>query len=247
LERDSVSGTLRPGEHLEMPPVELRVATAMQTVDAMTRGQIAEMEVKDEEKQRVFGVIPNFFVSYNWTAQPLTAKQKFELGWHATLDPTRFIFATIPAGIQQARGTYPGFDSGWAGYGERYGAILATATTSTLLRGSIMPAIFHQDPRYFYKGTGTIKARAFYAMSTAVRTRGDNGHWQVSSGILADFAAGAISNLYYAPSDRHGADLTLESGAISIGGVAIAHVMQEFLFKHVTARHGRGGQADPQQ
>jgi len=227
---------MRPGEQYVMPATaQMKIATAKQSVDVtVTTQELAEDEIKEEEKQRVAGVIPNFFVSYNWKAEPLTAKQKFELGWKATLDPTHFIFSAAGAGIDYANNNFPGFGRGWSGYGKRYGASLADSTTGTMIRGSIMPAVFHQDPRYFYKGTGSVPSRFFYALSTAVRSRGDNGHWQVSSGILADFASGAISNLYYAPSDRHGAALTFENGALGTVGVGVGHVIQEFVFKHLT-------------
>jgi hypothetical protein len=232
----TVEGRMRAGEQYVMPATaEMKIATAKQSVDVtFTREELAEDEIKEQEKQRVAGVIPNFFVSYNWKAEPLTAKQKFELGWKATLDPTHFIFSAAGAGIDYANNDFPGFGRGWSGYGKRYGASLADSTTGTMIRGSIMPAVFHQDPRYFYKGTGSVPSRFWYALSTAVRSRGDNGHWQVSSGILADFASGGISNLYYAPSDRHGAALTFENGALGTVGVGVGHVIQEFVFKHLT-------------
>ena len=231
----TVNGNMRAGEQYVMPPVPMKIAAANQTVDVtFTREELAEDEIKQQEKQRVVAIVPNFFVSYNWKAEPLTAKQKFELGAHATFDPTHFIFSAASAGIEYADNTFPGFGTGWGAYGKLYGAALADSTTETLMRGSIMPAVFHQDPRYFYKGTGTVSSRFWYALSTAVRSRGDNGHWQVSSGILADFASGAISNLYYAPSDRHGAGLTFENGALGTVGVGVGHVVQEFVFKHFT-------------
>jgi hypothetical protein len=232
----TVTGRMRSGEQYEMPAkVAMKIATANQTVEVtVTRQELAEDEIKQQEKQRVAGIVPNFFVSYNWKAVPLTSKQKFELGWHATIDPTHFIFSAIGAGISYADNAYPGYKGGWSRYGKLYGASLADSTTGTLIRGSVMPSIFHQDPRYFYKGRGTISSRFWYALSTAVRSRGDDGHWQISSGILADFASGAISNLYYAPSDRHGAALTFENGALGTVGVGVGHVIQEFVFKHFT-------------
>jgi len=231
----TVTGKMRAGEQYVMPPVAMKIAASSQSVDVtVTREELAEDEIKQEEKQRVVGIVPNFFVSYNWKAEPLTAKQKFELGWHATFDPTHFVFSAIGAGISYADNRYPGFGTGWSAFGKTYGASLADSTTATLLRGSIMPAVFHQDPRYFYKGTGTVKSRALYALSTAVRSRGDNGRWEVSGGILAGFAAGGISNLYYAPSDRHGVGLTFENGALNIVGVGVGHLLQEFLYKRFT-------------
>jgi len=235
LAPDSITGKMRAGEEVEMPPIDLRVATVSDSVEVtITQQELAEDEIKQQEKQRVVGIVPNFFVSYNWKAKPLTVKQKFELGWHSTLDPTHFIFSAIGAGVEQANNDFPGFGPGWQGYGKRYGASLADSTTAVLLRGSIMPSLFHQDPRYFYKGTGSVWSRAVYALSTAVRSRGDNGHWEVSAGIAADFASGAISNLYYASSDRHGAALTFENGAFATVGVGVGHLVQEFVFKHIT-------------
>ena len=241
LEPLNISGHMKAAEAYTVPEISMRIATTTQSVDAITVPELAELEIKQEEQQRVLAIVPNFFVSYNWRAQPLTSKQKFELGFHAVLDPTHFAFSAIGAGIEQASDRFPGYDCHppangvcWSAFGKRYGASLADSTTGTLLRGSIMPSIFHQDPRYFYKGTGTFKSRALYAMSTAVRARGDNGHWQISSGILAGFAAGGLSNIYYAPSDRHGAGLTFENGALDIVGVAVGHLLQEFIYKHVT-------------
>ena len=98
--------------------------------------------------------------------------------------------------------------------------------------GAIFPSLFHQDPRYFYKGTGTTKSRLLYAITRAVITRGDNGHDQPNfAGVLGDLSAGAISNLYYPASDRHGAGITFYNGLLAIGGDAVNGIFQEF-FSH---------------
>ena len=231
------AGTLQPGAIYIIPTISLRIATANTevTVSLATQRAIAEEEVKTEEKQRVLAIVPNYFVTYDKNPMPLDAKQKFDLGWHVVLDPTHFLFSAIAAGIEQADDTFPGYGQNAAGYGQRYGADLATSTTSALLRGSVFPALLRQDPRYFYKGTGSDWARAKYALSTAVICKGDNGKWQTNySGILAGFASGGISNLYYAPSDRHGAGLTFENGALDIAGVAFGHLLQEFVFRRFT-------------
>jgi len=64
---------------------------------------------------------------------------------------------------------------GIEGYGKRYGAALANHVSGTMLGHAVYPAIFHQDPRYFYKGKGSIGSRALYAISAAVIVRGDDG------------------------------------------------------------------------
>jgi hypothetical protein len=174
-------------------------------------------------------------VTYSKNVVPLTAKQKYNLGLHVVLDPTNLIFAGVRAGIEQGLDSYPGWGQDWPGFGQRYGAALADATIATMLRGSVFPALFHQDPRYFYKGTGTKWQRTKYALETAVVTHGDNGRLQPNySDLAAGLSAGAISNIYYPASSRNGVALTFENGFLGIAGVGVGHILQEFVFKHLT-------------
>ena len=84
-----------------------------------------------------------------------------------------------------------------------------------MIGGAILPSLFKQDPRYFYKGTGRITSRAMYAIANSVICKGDNGRWQPNySGILGGIAAGGISNLYYPASDRSGVELTFDNALI---------------------------------
>jgi hypothetical protein len=238
--------TLQAGEILETPPIVLRAMTSSDVTVTLTTADIAEAEVAAEEQQRVIGIIPNYFVVYDKNAGPLKAKQKFGLGFHVVLDPTNFIFAGISAGIEQESNTIPGYGPGPEGFGKRYGAALALSSSATLFRGSLYPALFHQDPRYFYKGTGTVWQRARYALATAVICKGDDGKWQPNySGILGDLSAGALANAYYPASSRNGAALTFEDGLLSTAGVGVGHLLQEFLFRHLTTHAKRPASAQP--
>ena len=197
--------------------------------------ELAEQQIKEQEKQRLFGVLPNFFVSYIPDAAPLTTRQKFQLSWKSRLDPVGFAVAGVTAGVQQARNDYAGFGDGAEGYAKRYAALYATSLTRGLITQVLLPTVFKQDPRYFYKGTGSVPSRIGYALSRSVIKKGDNGRWQPNySGILGSLASGAISNLYYPPEDRNGVRLTLENAAIGIGGNAIGLLAQEFLYKRLT-------------
>jgi hypothetical protein len=220
----------------------MRIAYSNTQVNVTASQQeIAQEEVHAEEQQRVVGFVPNYFVTYSKNVAPLTAKQKYSLGFHVILDPTHFLFAGIAAGIEQADDAFPGYHQGAAGYGKRYGASLADSTTATLLRGSVYPALFHQDPRYFYKGTGTNWERTKYALETAVICKGDNGHWQPNySDLAGELTAAGLSNIYYAPSDRHGAGLTFENAFLGLAGVGVGHLLQEFVFKHLTKNVPKG-------
>jgi hypothetical protein len=230
---ETFSGVMRPGEVQEVPPIVLRVAAAYTTVQVgIPQTDVAEQQIKAEEKQRVLKMIPDFYVSFVPNAAPLNFKQKFELAWKTAADPFTFILAGGIAGLQQAQNYFGGYGQEIGGYGKRYGANYANLVTSTFIGDELLASVFKQDPRYFYKGTGSRESRAFYAIANAVICKGDNGQWQPNySRVLGHLAAGGISNLYYPVNNRHGATLTFENAAVGIGGSAVANVFQEFVVR----------------
>ena len=241
------SGILQSGQNYIVLGAALEVAAAETEVDVgISRTEIAEEQIKIEEQQRVLGILPNFYVSYIPNAVPLTAKQKFKLAGKTVIDPFTFLFVAGGAGIQQAQNHFEGYGQGIEGYGKRFGAGYADTVAGTFVGGAILPSIFKQDPRYFYKGTGTKTARTLYAVANAVICKGDNGRWQVNySNILGNLAAGGISNLYYPAQDRNGAQLTLENGGIGIGATALANLFQEFVIRKLTPKAPKNTPANP--
>ena len=232
----SSSGVLHSGENVTVPQITLALATEVTEVRVeFTPVELAQEQIRDEEKQRVLGFIPNFYVTYVPNAAPLNTRQKFELAWKSTLDPVTFGITGAIAGIQQANNQFSGYGQGAQGYAKRYGASYADIVTNTFIGGAILPSLLKQDPRYFYKGTGSKRSRAFYAIANSVICKGDNGHWQANySAILGGLAAGGISNLYYPSSDR-GAGLTFENAAIGIGATAAANLLQEFVIRKLSS------------
>ena len=226
---------LQAGQHYEVPPVVLQIAVAKTTVEvAFTRHDLAEDQMKAQEKQRVFGVIPNFNVSYVWNAEPLTPGQKFRLAWRSEIDPVSFAGAGFGAGLEQWRNDFRGYGQGAQGYFKRFGASYVDGFDSAMISGVILPSVLHQDPRYFYKGTGSVRSRAVYALSSAVICRGDNGRRQPNySNVLGNLASGAISNLYHPPSSR-GVRLTVDIALLATAANAVGSVIQEFLLKKVS-------------
>jgi hypothetical protein len=230
------SGILHSGETLVVPQITLALATEVTQVQvSVPRIEVAEEELKVQEQQRIFGVIPNFYVSYVPNAAPLGSKQKFQLAWRSTIDPVNFAITGAIAGVQQATNTPSGYGQGAQGYGKRYGASYADLVTGTFIGGAILPSLLKQDPRYFYKGTGTVRSRVLYAIANSVICKGDNGHWQPNySSILGSLAAGGISNLYYPAENRNGAGLTVENTLIGIGETAATNLLQEFVIRKLT-------------
>ncbi|MEI9978776.1 MAG: carboxypeptidase-like regulatory domain-containing protein [Edaphobacter sp.] len=228
---------IRYGEDLVLPPIILGVESIKSTVDAITQEDLAEQQISAEVKQRIIGVLPNFYVSYIPNAAPLTRKQKFKLAIKTTVDPVTFFTTGVTAGIEQWQGDFEGYGQGFGGYAKRYGATYGDRVTSTFFGAALLPSLLHQDPRYFYKGKGKIINRALYAISTVVICKGDNGHWQPNySNILGNLAAGGVSSLYYPNSEKHDAQVTVDNIFIGIGTGAIGTLFQEFLLRHLT--HG---------
>ncbi|MGA9393222.1 MAG: carboxypeptidase-like regulatory domain-containing protein [Candidatus Sulfotelmatobacter sp.] len=230
------SGVLHPGEEVDLPAITLAVARTDVDVDVMESSEeVAEDQIKVEEKQRVLGIVPNYYVSYVHNAAPLTTKLKFQLAWKSTVEPVSFALTAAGAGIQQAENSYSGYGQGMQGYAKRYGAAYGTFVSGTFIGGAILPSLLKQDPRYFWKGTGSRTSRVLYAIANSVICRGDNGRWQPNySAIIGGLAAGGISNLYYPPQNRDGATLTFENAAIGTAFGAAGNIIEEFFLRRLT-------------
>lgn len=237
---------LQAGQFLTVPRITLLIAGGSTTVTVNgNQEELAEEQVRIAVQQRVVGIFPNFYSSYDWNAPPMEAKQKLQLGVRSVLDPVSFLAVAGIAGAEQYENIFPAYGSGIEGYGKRYGAAFATHASADLMSRAVYPAIFHQDPRYFYKGKGSIGARALYAISAAVMARGDDGHWRPNySNLLGNFSAGAISNLYYPSSDR-GVSLIFLNGLADTGGDAVANLVREFFLKRFTSHAPKGAAGQP--
>ena len=194
----------------------------------LTQQEKAELQLRQQEKQRIAGVVPNFNVSYNADAAPLSSKQKLHLAFHTAVDPVSFGVAAFDAGLSQAEDDFPGYGQGAQGYAKRFGASYADNFDGTMLGNAIFPILLKQDPRYFRRGKGRFTTRFLYSISTTVWCKNDNGsHGPNYSNILGNLAAGGISNLYYPASDR-GAGLTFERGFTVTAYGAFGGIFNEF-------------------
>ena len=230
---------LKPGQYVILTVPRLQIAIAFSSVTVgYSAEEVATEEVKLAEKQRIFGIIPNFYVSYDQNAAPLTAKLKFQLAAKVSYDPITFVGVGVAAAAEQA-GNHPNYPQGWKGFGERYGAAYTNGFTDIMIGGAIFPSLLHQDPRYFYQGTGTTRSRILHAVSSAFVCRGDNGKPQPNySTIGGDLASAAISNAYY-PASNRGVGLLLGNFLIGTGQRAAANLAQEFILRRLTHKPAR--------
>jgi Carboxypeptidase regulatory-like domain len=226
---------LHPGETYELQPVALKAAASTEINVVFSQQELAEEQMQAQEKQRVLGVFPNFYVSYAADAVPLTTSQKYRLALRMSLDPTAFATSALAAGVEQSQNDFSGYGQGVQGYAKRFGASYGNGFTSILIGDAILPSILHQDPRYLYKGTGSIRSRALYAIASVVICKGDNGHWQPNySNVFGNLASAGISNAYYPSTDRNGARLTIDNSLLGTASGAIGALLEEFLIRKIS-------------
>ncbi len=233
----SATGILQAGQTLEVPALAMAAASSTDVTVTSSRDDVGKAEVKVEETQRLLGAIPNYFVTYDWDAPPLKNRQKLELSYKVTIDPVTVLISEISAGAQEADNNLSGYGKGGNGFVKRFAANQANVAIGSFTGGYLFPLLLHQDPRYFYMGSehGSVTKRFFYALSTAVITRGDNGKWQPNySSVLGDLATGAAANAYYPATDRHGWVTVIDAGLLGAAYDGVGNVVQEFLYKHLT-------------
>ena len=222
----------RLGQITEAPAITLRPGSVASSIEVTaTMEQVAAAQVSAEEKQRVLGVFPNFYTSYIWNAAPMSSKQKLKLALRATVDPVNFLLIAGLAGAEQYNGTYSGYGSGISGYGKRYAAAYGDALTSRIIGSGILPSLLHQDPRYFYQGSGGVRSRTRHALASTFVCRGDTGAIEPNySHFLGSLAAGGIANAYHPPESR-GVGLTFETLAVTTGANMAGNLIREFLLR----------------
>lgn len=226
---------LAAGQFFGITDIKLKVDSTVSSVTVYgSTEQIAAQQVRLEEQQRVMGFIPNFYVVYDSEhAVPLTTKLKFQMATRVAIDPVSVFGAGVLAGMNQA-GDTPNYRQGAIGYAERFGAVYADGVTDIMIGGAILPSLLHQDPRYFYQGTGSTKSRIMHALSAPFICRGDNGKNEINfSSLGGDLISASISNAYY-PASNRGAGLVFEGFALSTGERMVSTVVQEFILKKLT-------------
>lgn len=189
---------------------------------------IAAAASKDDK--HILGVVPNY-ATVNDPLHPfqaIGAGEKFKLASQDAFDPFSWAISGVYAGVAQWGNDYAGFGQGAQGYAKRYGAAFADGAIASYMTEAVLPALLHQDPRYFRLGTGSGWKRVGYALSRTIITRSDAGTWQFNTSEVAGNAiAAGIANAYYPAGNRAVGD-TLEKFTLNIVSDAGFNVLKEF-------------------
>jgi hypothetical protein len=202
----------------------------------------AQEQLKQQEHQRVFGVMATFNTTTNKDALPLTPGEKYQLFFKSATDPWPFVLTAFGAGIDQAQNSFPAYGQGMEGYAKRFGAGYTDYFTGNLLGNAVLASLLREDPRYFQKTTGSFTSRFLWAAASTVWCKRDNGGWGPNyANVVGNLMGSAVSNLYYPASDRTVGD-TLERGftvtAQAIVGSEVIEIWPDLV------RHHRRKQAE---
>ncbi len=203
-----------------------QAASEQQAVEK-TQHEMAEEQLKQQEKQRVMGVMATFNTTRNMEALPLSSGQKYKLFFKSATDPWPFGLSAFVAGIGQAENSNPEWGQGMQGYAKRFGAGYSDYFIGNFFGNAVLPSLMHEDPRYFQKGTGSVTGRFFWAASSTVWCRRDKGGWGPNyANVGGNLIGSAIGRLYYPASSRTVSDTIMDGVTVSVEGIVGAEVIE---------------------
>jgi hypothetical protein len=183
-----------------------------------------------QQSKRMFWLVPNFgAVNAHTQLPPLSTREKFVLAAHDSIvDYSSFTWAGILAGQAMALNSDPELGGGIAGYGRYYWRTFTDGVSGTFFTEAIIPAITHEDPRYYTMGQGGFFRRTGYAVSRAFVTKKDSGGTGFSwSEVAGNGLEAGLSNAYYPPEER-GLSQTAQNFGTQMESAVLNHVFQEF-------------------
>jgi hypothetical protein len=182
-----------------------------------------------QQTKRMFWIIPNFAaVSADAETQPLTTGGKYRIAMQDSVDYSSFVWAGMLAGQSMALRSYPELRNGVAGYSRYYWRAFVDQASGSFFTEAFVPAIRHEDPRYFTRGHGGFFHRIEYALSCVVVTKMDSGGTGFNyAEIVGNGMEAGLSNFYYPPQER-GLGSTAVNWAAQLEAASLNNIIREF-------------------
>lgn len=219
-----------PPQQTNLPPPTLPEKPTVTPPDQAPEVENTERDSQGKQTKRMFWLVPNFAaVDANAQLPPLTAKQKFSLAAHdSVIDYSSYTWSAVLAGQAMALRSDPEFGDGAAAYGRYYWHNFVDGISGTFFTEAIVPAITHEDPRYYTMGKGGFFHRTWYAISCAFITKKDSGDWTFNwSEVGGNALEASLANAYY-PAQERGAGQTARNFGTQMESAVLNHVFQEF-------------------
>jgi hypothetical protein len=178
--------------------------------------------------KRILGIVPNYRTTQGLKDyRPITAREKFAIAGQDSFDRGTFILGALLGGEAQLTKSTPSFGQGASASAQYFASSFTDFVVANYMTEAIYPTIFHQDPRYFRRETGSGWSRLGSAVSQIFRTRVDSGRMQFNfSEIIGASTSAAISNAYY-PDNRNASDTATRFG-VQVAADMVGNILKEF-------------------
>ena len=192
-------------------------------------GQAAPPSDRAPQTKRILGIIPNFrSVSTDQQLPPQSVKEKFVTATEDSFDYSSIVIPAALAGYSLETNATPEFGSGAAGYARYFWHAGVDQTSENYMVEFVVPALTHEDTRFYTLGRGGFLKRTVYALGRVVITRSDAGNEVFNaSEVIGAGASAGISSLYYPSRERTFGNTGKEWG-IDLGIDAAAFFVKEF-------------------
>lgn len=223
----------------EAPGPQFAVASSQQTAtenSAAKEDSPASQGQRQERLKRILGLTENDrIVSPGTAAPPPTPRLAFKIATESSFDYSSFALLGLTSLLSEGVDSHPQLGKGVPGFGRYYWRGFVDKTDANYLVLFALPTVFHQDERYYSKGTGSVMKRSLYAASRVLITPDYHGRNVFNtSEVLGRGMAQSVSLAYYPSEDRTAGDFASDY-ATSLGRDALVNIYRE-LWPDVAAR-----------
>src|SRR5262249_30503383 len=144
----------------------------------LMRGQALarQADAAEEPPKHIFGFVPNFRTTGRpGEYQPITPKEKFKVAAEDSFDRGTVALGALFGGQAMLARSTPSFGNGVSGSAKYFASSYADYVVGNYMTEAVFPTLFHQDPRYFRRGTGSTWSRLGNAAKQVLWTRADSG------------------------------------------------------------------------
>jgi hypothetical protein len=218
LSKDSAFSSSNPG-----------AATSDET-SADASGQAATAQAKSQSSGGKHAFHLAMVVHPGEIADPMTTQDKVVGGLKDSISLFSAIGWVLSAGYDQLANSSPNYGTDSTAFGKRFGAAVARDSSETIFSESLFAPLFHEDPRYYVMGPGHSGfKRLVYAGTRCIIGRTDSGHTTPNFALIAGNAAGAGLTVTYYPGINTTGRQVASTFGTSLGGSALAYVVDEFI------------------
>jgi hypothetical protein len=158
----------------------------------------------------------------------LTPGEKFELFVDNSVSVHIIAWSLTGSAFAQAADSPTGFQQGWAGYGERFGASMARYSSGQFFGTFILASSLHEDPRFFPEYNLTFKQSIKYSFRCLFISRNDQGQWGKNiSGLVGPLMGEGLANIYWPDRNRTAGDTLFRYG-VDLASRAAGNMFRQY-------------------